>query len=332
MSSIEERLARDIAAVTGGIIMTDSDLREARLEVEQRTARRSGRRTVTAAVAAVAAAVLIPVLGVAAFETFGGDDKGAPAAKPPTDPSDGNADFLTGSVPTPQLIAGVWREDNGTTVVQFREDGTVRFDQHGTIFGQPATTGTYEIDGDVITVTATDDARSGCSGKQFAMHAALPESGAMRSVRTIETLDDCSLTGPGRLVWEQVLPTSQGLTEMVLSQDPGWKRVSDKATLYGLWLAEGGGQAIEIDPGGSYFLAGESGEPVDQGTWSFRGSELTLTSSAASADCSTGDRLVLGAVQQINPNTTGMRGTVKENTCGAARIPAAWFLIPHQDG
>jgi hypothetical protein len=30
MSTIEERLARDIAAVTGGVVVTDSDVRDAR--------------------------------------------------------------------------------------------------------------------------------------------------------------------------------------------------------------------------------------------------------------------------------------------------------------
>ena len=36
MSTIEERLARDIAAVTGGVVVTESDLRDARDAVDER--------------------------------------------------------------------------------------------------------------------------------------------------------------------------------------------------------------------------------------------------------------------------------------------------------
>ena len=58
MSSIEERLARDIAAVTGGVVVTESDLRDARDAVDERieSRRQRDRRTV---LAAAAAAVLV---------------------------------------------------------------------------------------------------------------------------------------------------------------------------------------------------------------------------------------------------------------------------------
>ena len=82
MSSIEERLARDIAAVTGGVVVTESDLRDARDAVDERIdsgRQRDRRRTV---IAAAAAAVLILVLGVTAFLTLGGDDETAPPADP----------------------------------------------------------------------------------------------------------------------------------------------------------------------------------------------------------------------------------------------------------
>ena len=60
MSSIEERLMRDIAAVTGGVVVTDSDLREASNAVHESIEgyrRRNHRRTV--AVAAAAAVALV---------------------------------------------------------------------------------------------------------------------------------------------------------------------------------------------------------------------------------------------------------------------------------
>ena len=45
MSSIEERLARDIAAVTGGVVVTESDLRDARDAVDERIDSRRQRDT-----------------------------------------------------------------------------------------------------------------------------------------------------------------------------------------------------------------------------------------------------------------------------------------------
>jgi hypothetical protein len=55
MSTIEERLARDIAAVMGGVVVTESDLRNAREAVEDRIEgrRKRGRRRTVAAVAAL---------------------------------------------------------------------------------------------------------------------------------------------------------------------------------------------------------------------------------------------------------------------------------------
>ena len=105
--------------------------------------------------------------------------------------------------------------------------------------------------------------------------------------------------------------------------------LSDESALYGDWMAEGGGYVLEISPDGSYYVADESGEPIDRGQWSLRASDLTLTSSAASTECSEGDRLVLGGVEQVDLDTPTMRGTVEQNTCGGAWTPSAWWLIPH---
>ncbi len=331
MSSIDERLARDIAAITGGVVVTESDLRDARDAVDERIdirRERDRRRTV---IAVAAAAVLIPVAGFAAFQTMGGDDKSAPQpAKPdPTVAVDPNADFLTGDAPTAHLIDGLWRLDNGDLLMLFGEDGTVRFDNHGTLFSDPVMTGTYEIDGDVITVTTTDDARSECVGPDLTGRASLPESGLMRFVRS-DSSSACSPVPLGRIALEQVLPNSY-LSELAFSTEPGWEPLSDETVLYGVWMAEGGQHVLEMDPSGAYYVMDESTDVVDQGQWSLQASELTLTSSAASGECSEGDRLVLGGVEQLPPGgTTGMRGTVTSNTCGGGWTPSAWILLPHQ--
>ena len=60
MSTIEERLSRDIEAVTGGIVVTDSELRDARVAVEDRIEggrQRDRRRGLVAAAAAAAVVV-----------------------------------------------------------------------------------------------------------------------------------------------------------------------------------------------------------------------------------------------------------------------------------
>jgi len=330
MSSIEERLARDIAAVTGGVVMTESDLRDAREAIDERidSRRQRGRRTVLAA--AAAAVLMILVLGVAAFQTLGGDDETAPPADPAPTTSDPEADFLTGRAPTADLLQGVWRVDNGTEQLRFSPPNVFGSDDGGRLFGNPGVHGTYVITGDLITVKV-DGGTAGCAGQEFAMRASLPGPGAMRFVHTQPGTGECAQIQNGTVVLEQVLPASPTMAELVFSTEAGWQPLVGKSALYGVWLAEGGGHVLEIDPGGSYYVADESGDPVDRGQWLLRGgSDLTLTSSAGSARCSEGDRLVLGAVEQINPGTRAVRSTVQENTCGAPWVPATWALVPHE--
>ena len=342
--SIEERLAADIAAVTGGVVVTESDLRDAREAVDERfdSQRQRDRRRIV--VAAAAAAVLIPALGFAALQTLGGDDKTAPppADPAPTSSTDPEGDFLTGSAPTPELIQGVWRVDEGTLLLKFTADGAIQFDDSGLLYSNPSAIGTYEIAGDLITVTV-DGGPAGCAGQTFAMRASLPGPGAMRFVHTQPGTGNCApqelplppelpvedAAGPN--VWwvlEQALPTSQGFAEFAAAGG-GYRPLSDKSVLYGDWMAEGGGHVLEIAPDGTYYVADESGEPVDRGQWTLQASDLTLTSSAASVECTEGDRLVLGGVEQVNLNTPNLRGTVEQNTCGGAWTPSAWWLIPN---
>ena len=76
--------------------MTESDLRNARDEVDERidSRRQSGRRRT--AITAAAAAVLILLLGVTALQTLGGNDETAPATPGPTtsDPEAGSDEFF----------------------------------------------------------------------------------------------------------------------------------------------------------------------------------------------------------------------------------------------
>lgn len=329
--SIEDRLVRDIATVTGGVIVMESDLQEARKAVNDRIYTKRPRVRLRSATAVAAAAVVLAAAGIAGFLTFGDDDRASQPANPgPAPISDPVAEHLTGQAPTAQLLKGVWRVDNGKILVQFREDGTVRFDDQGTLFSRPTTTGTYAIAGDTITVTTTSDAQQNCIGSTYAMRAALAEVGVLHYVDAATAVSPCAPlppTGLGAL--EQALPTGAALAGGGASADDNWQPLTDKAVLAGVWIAEGGGHLLEIDAAGTYYVADASAEPIDRGNWSLRGSDLTLTSAAGSARCSAGDTLVLGAAQSVTFSTLGLRGTVRQNTCGGAWTPVSWLLLPN---
>jgi hypothetical protein len=162
MSTIEERLARDIAAVTGGVVVTESDLRDARDAVDELidSRRQRDRRTV---LAAAAAAVLVLVLGVTAFLNRGADDQTAPPAHTGRTTSDPDADFLVGRAPSPDLLQGVWRLDNGGAQMRFSAPDLFSYDTSGQLFHDPAVHGTYVIDGDLVTLSV-DAGRSWSCG------------------------------------------------------------------------------------------------------------------------------------------------------------------------
>ncbi len=328
MSSIEERLARDIAEVTGGVVVTESDLRSAREGVDERiTSRRQRDRRRILAVAA-AAGVVIPILGIAAFQTLRGEETAPPVSPVPTSPNPDDA-FLTGSAPTPDLLQGVWRVDNGTLLARFSPPNLLFFDNGGRLFDNPAVEATYEIAGDLIHVSVNGGLAE-CAGQTFAMRASLPEPGALRFVYTQPGASNCSSAQGERWVLEQVLPTSEGLAELDVPTKANWKPPASVPALHGDWMAEGGGYLLEISPEGAYYVSDESGEAIDRGRWLGRGSELTLTSSTESAECAKGDRLVLSGLELLVDRTTAMRGTLEQNACGGEWASSVWMLLPHE--
>jgi hypothetical protein len=328
MSSIEERLARDIAEVAGDVVVTEQDLRNASNAVDERLERQRtlGRRRTLAAVAV--AAVVVPIVGVAVVRTLG-DDRSAPPATPA--PSvDAHADFLSGDAPTPETLQGVWRLDNGEVHLRFAAPDYVAFDNGGRLYDGPGVEGTYAIDGDLITVTVSGGP-AGCIGQTFAMRAALAEPGLAHVVHTRPGKAACSEAKDAQWILEQVLPTSPVLAGLDFSSETGWEPVTGPSQrLYGMWVAEGGGHVLELDAGNSYYVADESGNPVDRGQWSLSGGDLTLTSSADSSACSAGDRLVWAGLEQVDPGTPAMRGTVARDDCGGAWADKSWILVPHE--
>lgn len=328
MSSIEERLTQDIATVTGGVVVTDSDLRIARRAVDDRLTRRQQRDRRLVVVGAAAAAVLVLVLGAVAFRALDGEPRTAPPAEPAPTTNDPNAEFLTGSAPTPELVQGVWRLDNGDVLMRFAPPDLVSFDTAGRLFDSPGVQGTYSISGDLVTVTV-DGGSSGCGGQELAMRASLPEAGIMHLLHTRPGTGSCARLQDERWVMEQVLPISPVMKSFAFSTQSGWQSLTIRKALYGTWFAQGGGHVLELARNGEYHVAAGSGEQVDYGEWSLRGSRLTLTSRPDSVRCGASDELVLGGVEYIDQGTRIIRSTVRKNSCGAPWAEAIWILIPY---
>ena len=328
MSNIEQQLTRDIEAMTKGVIVTEPELLEARSALDERidgTRRRDRRRTV---VAIAAAAVVVAGAGAIGYQALGEDSETAVAADPaPTTVEDPYAQWFIGASPTPQLIAGFWREDNGGISMLFDEDGSVHFDETGRVYSGPGAWGTYEINGDTIAMTLKGGEK--CKGTRFTMRASILKNGDMRALPDYGSRPNCTPISSSQLTWQHVLPTSPSFGSIPFSQETGWEPLTGKVPLNGDWAAEDGGWVIEMTPDGAYYVLNNSAEAVDQGGWSRQGGDLVLTSSAASTQCNTGDRFVLGNVQWVNPGTDVIKGTMEENSCNGTWTPKTWFLIPN---
>ena len=332
--SIEERLARDVADVMRAVVVTDADLRLAQTAVNDRISsrRRHDRRRSLSTAAAAAAVVVVLLIGLAAYLVMGGDEKAAPPAGPgpsPTAGIDNHAFFLVGSAPTPELLEGVWRLDNGGVLMRFAAPDLVTFDTSGRLFEGPGIQGRYAIDGDTIVITV-DGGPAGCGGQRLAMRASLPSPGTLHLVHTEPGTGACNEAEHARWVMEQVLPAGPIFADLDFSDVRGWQPLTDASQLHGSWAAEGGGYVLELARNGEYHVAAGKGEQVDYGDWSMDGTRLTLVSRPDTVECTAGDRLVLGQLQAVDPGgTTVVRTTVRENTCDAPWAAATWFLIPH---
>ena len=300
MSSIEERLVRDIAAVTGGVVMTAAYLSNS--DADPKGAGPAGVQEKTRAM------------------------------------TDQERAFLTGDAPSVESLSGVWRLDNGVTAYQFSDDLTVRFHDSGRLFSDSASTGTYEIDTEnrqiAITTVRSDDAA--CVGTTTSFWASVPNPGNVRMI-AIDTTPGCSPVSFGRQVLEGLSPvqTFGAGYAAELVREKGWKPLTG-TNLKGLF-SDGDGRLLELDfdspgPGGNgagrYYVVDRTNEVVDQGTWSAGDARLVLTSSAESATCQAGDRLVLSGVEQHPQSQHDFRGTVTQNTCGGDWTSPAWAAVP----
>ena len=326
MTSIEDRLARDIRAVTDGVVVTEADLESAREALDDRldTRRQRDRRWVLAA-----AAVAIPALGYGAFTAWDdyprSDGETQPASADPVD------DFLSGPAPTPGDLEGLWQVEDGTILVRFSAPDVVALDDTGRVLSDPAVTGTYAIEGDMLTVRVGQDSRN-CAGQTFVMRSALPEAGSLLLAQTSAGEGSCNAEEDELLVVQQVLPTSAAMTGVSAPVNAGWQPPADEEALQGVWMAVGGGHVVEMDPGGVYYVADESGEPFERGTWSLKGDRLVFVAATSGSGCSRGDRVVLDDLEHVvDPATEFLRAGAIGSSCSSTWAVHEWVWLPHED-
>lgn len=337
MSSIEERLLQDIAAVTGGISMSDVELGQARAALEDRI--ESGRGRSRRGYAAAVAAVVLIAGGITAYQVGNDDpDSVGPASPGLTEQDPGTEAYLEGGPATAGVLAGVWRVDNGTVAMQFRADGTLVYDDDGSLFADPDVTGTWTTDGDLIRISTTASDEAGCVGTEVRLRASSPELGRVRTVLVAGDRADCSPVGTGHQALEQLLPTVPSLSNFAaeFAAESGWRPLVEGSILDGVFFgAEDHLLELDVDRTGSngeavgrYFVVGASDSIVDQGTWRSEQGGLVLTSSAGSTQCQEGDRLVATNVEYLSGGTLGFRGETSSNDCGGAWATSTWVRVP----
>jgi hypothetical protein len=340
MNDIEQLLARDVAAVKAAVVVTEADLRDAQESVSEAFEVQTQRRRRRLLLAVAAAAVVLPTVAYGAVQVW--DDATAPtvpAHEGEKDPTVQGDDFLVGAAPTPELLDGVWRVDGSTLLVLFRSDGTVQYDDRGTLYTDPKGAGTYRITGDQVSMTI-DSGPGGCAGARLAMRAAVAPTGEVHVVTTSPAREGCAPGGGDVWALQQVLPTrDEGLASLVVGRG-GWQVNTSDLGLLGDWMAmandppwgaDGGGYLLEMASDGTYTVGTQSAVS-DRGTWQFdtATAQLSLTSSAESPSCRPGDRWVLGELLHRTRAFSALRGSVKENDCGGDWANHTWILMPQE--
>jgi hypothetical protein len=332
VSTIEERLSRDIEAVTGGIVVTDSELQDARVAVEDRI--EGGRRRDLRRGLVAAAAVAAVVVGVATWQGFRSDDAtpspAEPVPTPTLSPLEGaDETFLAGDSPTPQLLRGVWRLDNPTEsrmLVMFAADGGIRYDDTGRLFDDPLVHGTYDLAGDLITVQV-DGGSAQCEGTALALRVAVNEDDGLNLV-PVDAAEDCGRPMRHQWVLEQELPTPEG---RAIYAPPGVAsdRLADREAVVGDWYVGGGGHLLELRVDNTYSLLAGYGDVVDRGSWADDESSdrLTLVSSADSPTCREGDTAVLADPRTGDFGAMVLRSTVERDDCAIGFAKKAWIKL-----
>jgi hypothetical protein len=328
VSTIEERLSRDIEAVTGGIIVTDSELRDAREAVEDRI--EGGRQRDRRRGLVVAAAAAAVVVGVATWQGLSGDDA-SPSPAPPGPStaalSDEEQEFLTGDALTTENLPGVWRLDNSRWLFMFTADGGFRYDETGRLSAHPRAYGTFALDGDTISVDI-DGGSAGCAGKTIALRGVVSLEGPIHVLPVGSDPSSCGAPVAARWVLEPVLPAGYFSQ---YSNGPGvnWDPPADHDAVQGNWYDPTGGYLVELREDGTYSTITEPTTLADSGTWTVDPSvtRLTLVSGADSPTCREGDLFVLDNLRAKDFGRLNLQGDLGRNDCDVAWTGAGWLHL-----
>ena len=334
MSSIEEQLLRDIEEVTGTVVVSEADLRDASSEVMKRLEdRRQSDHRRGVLVAAAAAAVIV---GIAAWQLRGHDGLEEPVGPGPSEEtsvlSAADQAFVSGEAPTADLIEGVWRLDNPTDsrmLFMFTSDGEFRWDDAGLLSQNPLVHGSYEIDGQDIVVDV-DGGVAACEGEQLVFRAATQRAGLVHMVPVGVGAGECGRPMSRQFVLEQQLPTPEGSDGLTAGPGNNWSPPFGPAALEGVWYVGGGGYLVELGRDGTYSLLAGHGEVVDSGLWTEENdtTRLTLTSTTESPSCEAGDSYVLDDLRAKDLGALVLQGTLVQDDCGLG-LPEGkgWFRL-----
>jgi hypothetical protein len=324
VSTIEERLSRDIEAVTGGIVVTDSELRDARGAVEDRIEggrQRDRRRGLVAAAAAAAV-----VVGVATWQGLSGDDASpSPApAGPSIAPSDEDQAFLTGDAPTTENLPGVWRLDNSHWLFMFTSDGGFRYDETGRLSAHPRAYGTYAVDGDTISVDV-EGGSAACAGKAITLRAVVTPNGPLHVLPEGSDPSSCGAPFGAQWVLEPVLPAGY-YSELQTIPSGNWPPPAGYSDVQGTWYDPTGGYLVELRDDGTYSTITGTTELTDRGTWTADPSltRLSLVSGADSPTCREGDRFILDNLRVKDFGRLNLEGDLGRNDCDVAWNGEGW--------
>jgi hypothetical protein len=328
VSTIEERLSRDIEAVTGGIVVTDSELRDARVAVEDRI--EGGRQRDRRRGLVVAAAAAAVVVGVATWQGLSGDDA-SPSPAPPGPStaalSDEEQEFLTGEALTAENLPGVWRLDNSRWLFMFTADGDFRYDETGRLSAHPRAYGTFALDGDTISVDI-DGGSAGCAGKTIALRGVVSAEGPIHVLPVGTDPSRCGAPFAAQWVLEPVLPAGYFSQ---YSNGPGvnWEPPADHDAMLGNWYDPMDGYLVELREDGTYSTITGTTTLSDRGTWSVDESvtRLTLVSGSDSPTCREGDLFVLDNLRAKDFGRLNLQGDLGRNDCDVAWTGAGWVHL-----
>ncbi len=330
MSTIEERLSRDIEAVTEGIVVTESDLRDARAGVSERIEnerQRNRRRGVTAAAAAAAV-----VVGVATWQGLSSDSRTPSPAPPGPSPtaselSDSEEAFLQGGPVTAEGLPGVWRLDNGTTLFMFTPDGRFSFDDTGQLSVDPLVEGTYAVEGDTISVDV-EGGTSGCAGRAISLRAVVTAVGSLHVLPVGREPSGCQAPSSYRWILEPVLPAGY-FSEIKNGPGVNWASPAGYDAVQATWYDTQSGYLVELRDDGTFTTLTGIGEVADRGTWNVDPpvSRLTLVSGTGSPTCRAGDVFVLDNLRARKIGVLNLQGDLGRNDCNVPWQGTGWVRL-----